>query len=205
MMKLKLISFLLLIIFTKTSFAGNHSNGADFSKEFETAVINVQEKKYLAAVKGFTALADQGLPEAQFNLSLLFFSGLGAPKNFKDALYWSWHAHLNEHETAINQVNKTYDYITENLRNEVANKIIEELLATANSGDQMSALKLGQTYTGLLVTPDYLSAYVWLSIAQAYGIEAASELLEEAAKQLTLEDILTQQNEASSKFSQINP
>jgi len=205
MMKLKLISFLLLIIFTKTSFAGNHSNDADFSKEFETAVINVQEKKYLEAVKGFTALANQGLPEAQFNLSLLFFSGLGAPKNFKDALYWSWYAHLNEHETAINQVNKTYDYITENLRNEVANKIIEELLATANSGDQMSALKLGQTYTGLLVTPDYLSAYVWLSIAQAYGIEAASELLEETAKQLTLEDILTQQNEASSKFSQINP
>ena len=204
-MKLKLISFLLLIIFTKTSFAGNHSNDADFSKEFETAVINVQEKKYLEAVKGFTALANQGLPEAQFNLSLLFFSGLGAPKNFKDALYWSWYAYLNEHETAINQVNKTYDYITENLRNEVANKIIEELLATANSGDQMSALKLGQTYTGLLVTPDYLSAYVWLSIAQAYGIEAASELLEETAKQLTLEDILTQQNEASSKFSQINP
>ena len=152
MMKLKLISFLFLIIFTKTSFAGNHSNDADFSKEFETAVINVQEKKYLEAVKGFTALANQGLPEAQFNLSLLFFSGLGAPKNFKDALYWSWYAHLNEHETAINQVNKTYDYITENLRNEVANKIIEELLATANSGDQMSALKLGQTYTCLLYT-----------------------------------------------------
>ena len=204
-MKLKLISFLILIIFAKASFAGNHSNGADFSNEFETAVINIQEKKYLEAVKGFTALANKGLPEAQFNLSLLFFSGLGAPKNFKDALYWSWYAHLNKHETAINQVNKTYDYITENLRNEVANKIIEELLATANSGDQMSALKLGQTYTGLLVTPDYLSAYVWLSIAQAYGIEAASELLEEVAKQLTLEDILTQQNEASSKFSQINP
>ena len=205
MMKLKLISFLFLIIFTKTSFAGNHSNDADFSKEFETAVIHVQEKKYLEAVKGFTALANQGLPEAQFNLSLLFFSGLGVPKNFKDALYWSWYAHLNEHEAAINQVNKTYDYITENLRNEVANKIIEELLATANSGDHMSALKLGQTYTGLLVTPDYQSAYVWLSIAQAYGIETASELLEEAAKQLTLEDILAQQNEASSKFSQINP
>ena len=205
MMKLKLISILLLIIVGKTSFADNHSNDTDLSNEFETAVVNVQEKKYLEAVKGFTSLANQGLPEAQFNLSLLFFSGLGTPKNFKDALYWSWYAHLNKHETAINQVNKTYDYITEELRNEVANKIIEELIAAANSGDQMSALKLGRTYMGLLVTPDYLSAYVWLSIAQAYGIEAASELLDETAKQLTLEDILAQQNEASSMFSQINP
>ena len=59
-MKLKLISFLILIIFAKASFAGNHSNGADFSNEFETAVINIQEKKYLEAVKGFTALANKG-------------------------------------------------------------------------------------------------------------------------------------------------
>ena len=54
---------------------------------------------------------------------------------------------------------------------EVAAQIIEELLVLANDGDQAAALKLGQTYTQLFVTPDYKSAYVWLSIAQAYGLE----------------------------------
>ena len=52
-MKLKLISFLILIIFTKTSFAENHSNGADLSKEFETAVLKIQEKKKLKEAKSF--------------------------------------------------------------------------------------------------------------------------------------------------------
>ena len=202
-MKLKLISFLILIIFTKTSFAENHSNGANLSKEFETAVINIQEKKYLEAVKGFTALANQGLPEAQFNLSLLFFSGLGAPKNFRDALYWSWYAHLNGHETALDQVETIYKSITEALRDSVANQVIEELLSLANDGDQSSAFKLGQTYTQLLVVPDYKSAYVWLSIAQAYGLEEVTELLENATKQLTLEEVLQQQDASADTFSKI--
>ena len=132
-------------------------------------------------------------------------NGLGTPKNFKMALYWSWYAHLNGHTTALTQVNSIYGSITEALRDTVANLIIEELLSAANTGDHLSALKLGQTYTGLLVTPDYPSAYLWLSIAQAYGIEQASELLAQTAKQLTVEEILSQQEQASSKFLEINP
>ena len=73
----------------------------------------------------------------------------------------------------------------------------------ANDGDQAAALKLGQTYTQLFVTPDYKSAYVWLSIAQAYGLEEVTELLENATKQLTLEEVLQQQDESADTFSKI--
>ena len=137
-------------------------------------------------------------------MSLLHSSGLGTPKNYKTALYWSWQAHLNGHETAINQVTEIYDLITEALRDTVANQIIDELLVVAKAGDQNSALKLGKTYTDLLVVPDYQSAYVWLSIAQAYGLESASSLLKQTADQLTLEDILVQQEQAANTFSEIN-
>ena len=77
-------------------------------------------------------------------------------------------------------------------------------MAVAKAGDQTSALKLGKTYTDLLVTPDYQSAYVWLSIAQAYGLESASGLLKKVADQLTLEEILAQQEQASTTFAEIN-
>lgn len=169
------------------------------------AVKNVENKNFLDAVKMFNELAENDLPEAQFNLSLLHSSGLGTPKNYKTALYWSWQAHLNGHETAINQVTEIYDLITEALRDAVANQIIDELLAIAKAGDQNAALKLGKTYTDLLVVPDYQSAYVWLSIAQAYGLESASSLLSQTADQLTLEDILVQQEQALKTFSEINP
>ena len=114
----------------------------------------MESKNFLDAVKIFDKLAQSGLPEAQFNLSLLYSSGLGTPKNYKTALYWSWKAHLNDHPTAINQINEIFDLITEALRDTVANQIIDELLAVAKAGEQNSALKLGKTYTDLLVVPN---------------------------------------------------
>ena len=204
-MKLKAFLLSLVISVGSFSYAENHVVSPEFQQDFKIAVKKIEDKKFLEAVEIFEKLASQGVPEAQFNLALLNNNGLGTPKNFKMALYWSWYAHLNGHTTALDQVNSIYGSITEALRDTVANLIIEELLSAANTGDHLSALKLGQTYTGLLVTPDYPSAYLWLSIAQAYGIEQASELLAETAKQLTVEEILSQQEQASSKFLEINP
>ena len=184
--------------------AESHSQSPKLAEEFAIAVKNVESKNFLEAVRSFDKLAQSGLPEAQFNLSLLYSSGLGTPKNYKTALYWSWQAHLNDHPTAINQVNEIFDLITEALRDTVANQIIDELLMIAKGGDKTSALKLGKTYNDLLVAPDYQSAYVWLSIAQAYGLESASELLSQVADELTLEEILVQQEKASTTFSEIN-
>ena len=204
-MKFKVFLFSLIISVGNFSYAENHLVSPEFQQDFKIAVKKIEDKKFLEAVEIFEKLASQGVPEAQFNLALLNNNGLGTPKNFKMALYWSWYAHLNGHTTALDQVTSIYGSITEALRDTVANLIIEELLSAANTGDHLSALKLGQTYTGLLVTPDYPSAYLWLSIAQAYGIEQASELLAQTAKQLTVEEILSQQEQASSKFLEINP
>ena len=204
---MRLKYFLTVIVFIsigQISRADNHAQPPELAEEFAIAVKNVESKNFLEAVRAFDKLAQSGLPEAQFNLSLLHSSGLGTPKNYKTALYWSWQAHLNDHPTAINQVNEIFDLITEALRDNVANQVIDELLTVAKAGEQTSALKLGKTYTDLLVAPDYQSAYVWLSIAQAYGIESASGLLNQVTDELTLEEILVQQEQASTTFSEIN-
>lgn len=204
-MRLKyFLTIIALISVGQVAQAENHDPSPELAKDFEMAVKNVESKNFLDAVRGFEKLAQSGLPEAQFNLSLLHSSGLGTPKNYKMALYWSWQAHLNDHPTAINQINEIFDLITEALRDTVANQIIDELLAVAKAGEQTSTLKLGKTYTDLLVTPDYQSSYVWLSIAQAYGLESASGLLSQVADELTLEEILVQQEQASTTFSEIN-
>jgi len=204
-MRLKyFLTIIALISVGQVAQAENHDPSPELAKDFEMAVKNVESKNFLDAVRGFEKLAQSGLPEAQFNLSLLHSSGLGTPKNYKMALYWSWQAHLNDHPTAINQINEIFDLITEALRDTVANQIIDELLAVAKAGEQTSTLKLGKTYTDLLVMPDYQSSYVWLSIAQAYGLESASGLLSQVADELTLEEILVQQEQASTTFSEIN-
>jgi len=191
-----------LVLYSTVLYADNHQK-KPVDEEFKSAIKHVEKKQFFEAYQIFSSLAELGIPEAQFNLALLYSNGLGTPKNFRLALYWSWQAHLNDHETAIEQVNKTYDLINENLRNSVAETTIEELVASAQAGDRAAPLKLGKTYLGLFVEAQNQPAYLWLSISQAYGEERASALLEEAASQMTLEEVLAQQEEAQKTFNEL--
>ena len=191
-----------LVLHSTILHAENHQK-KPVDEEFKSAIKHVEKKQFFEAYQIFSSLAELGIPEAQFNLALLYSNGLGTPKNFRLALYWSWQAHLNDHETAIDRVNKTYDLINEDLRNSVAQTIIEELIASAQVGDRAAPLKLGKTYLGLFLEAQNQPAYLWLSISQAYGEERASALLEEAAGQMTLEEVLAQQEEAQKTFNEL--
>ena len=198
----KFVCICFLVLYSTVLYAENHQK-KPVDEEFKSAIKHVEKKQFFEAYQIFSSLAELGIPEAQFNLALLYSNGLGTPKNFRLALYWSWQAHLNDHETAIDRVNKTYDLINEDLRNSVAQTIIEELVASAQAGDKDAPLKLGKTYLALFVEAQNLPAYLWLSISQAYGEERASALLEEAASQMTLEEVLAQQEEAKKSFDGI--
>ena len=200
---LKNILFACLVTFYSTFLAAESHQKNYIDLDFKTAVKHIEKKRFFEAYEIFSSLADQGIPEAQFNLALLYSNGLGVPKNYRLALYWSWQAHLNNHETAINRVTVIYDLIDEKLRNSVAQTIIDEMLLIAQSGDRAAPLKLGTTYLGLFVEAQYKAAYLWLSISQAYGEERASALMEEAASQMTLEEVLAQQEEAQKTFDNI--
>ena len=151
----------------------------------------------------FLTLAEQDFPAAQYNLSVLYFNGLGVPKSFKWSLYWAWQANLNNHEKAGTWLDTVISNINEDLRNNVAQNISDEFTKAANEGELVAPLKLGRTYLKLFVQPNNQMAYVWLSIAQAYGYEEASIYLEEAAGQLTLEEILIEQENAHKSFQAI--
>ena len=200
---LKNIFFTCFVIFYSTFLNAESHQKNSVDSDFKTAVKHIEKKRFFEAYEIFSNLANQGIPEAQFNLALLYSNGLGVPQNYRLALYWSWQAHLNSHETAINRVNIIYDLIDEKLRNSVAQTIIDEMLLIAQSGDRAAPLKLGTTYLGLFVEAQYKPAYLWLSISQAYGEERASALMEEAASQMTLEEVLAQQEEAQKTFDSI--
>ena len=193
----------ILMIASKTVRAENHLTDINVDESFMTAVKLVEKKQYIDAVNIFNVLAQQEVPEAQFNLSLLLFNGLGVPKNYKQALVWSWKAYLNNHESAIDQVNDILEIVTPELQSAVADELIQELTEIAKSGDATAALKLGITFTELMVEPDYASAYVWLSIAQAFGIEEASPIMVNVTEQLAIEEVIVKQDEAAKLFAEI--
>ena len=193
---------LFVLLFSTFLFAVSHQSSG-VKEEFNRAIKHIEKMRYFEAFKIFSNLSQTGIPEAQYNLALLYSNGLGTPKNYKLSLYWSWQAHLNGHETAIERIKATYELINEDLRNNVAQLIIDELLINAQNGDKAAPLKLGKTYLDLFVEAQNQPAYLWLSIAQAYGDGTASDLLDKAATQLTLEEVLAQQEEAHKMFQGI--
>ena len=193
---------LFVLLFSTFLFAVSHQSSG-VKEEFNRAIKHIEKMRYFEAFQIFSNLSQTGIPEAQYNLALLYSNGLGTPKNYKLSLYWSWQAHLNRHETAIERIKATYELINEDLRNNVAQLIIDELLINAQNGDKAAPLKLGKTYLDLFVEAQNQPAYLWLSIAQAYGDGTASDLLDKAATQLTLEEVLAQQEEAHKMFQGI--
>ncbi len=193
---------LFVLLFSTFLFAVSHQSSG-VKEEFNRAIKHIEKMRYFEAFQIFSNLSQTGIPEAQYNLALLYSNGLGTPKNYKLSLYWSWQAHLNGHETAIERIKATYELINEDLRNNVAQLIIDELLINAQNGDKAAPLKLGKTYLDLFVEAQNQPAYLWLSIAQAYGDGTANDLLEKAATQLTLEEVLAQQEEAHKTFQGI--
>jgi TPR repeat protein len=198
-----LLLFFLAVVMAPMAKSENHLTDVNVDESFLTGVKLVEKKQYIDAVNIFNVLAQQEVPEAQFNLSLLLFNGLGVPKNFKQALVWSWKAYLNNHGSAINQVNDILEIVTPELQSAVADELIQELTEIAKNGDATAALKLGITFTELMVEPDYASAYVWLSIAQAFGIEEASPIMVNVTEQLAIEEVILKQDEAAKLFSEI--
>lgn len=173
------------------------------SEVFDNAITAFEQKDFLTAVELFTDLANQGEPNAQHNLSILYFKGLGSPVSYERALYWAWRASLGGSEPAVLMFDDVRSIVTDELVGVVSGEIVTELIEKAMAGDRDAAERLGKTYYNLFVQPDLRMAYVWCLIAQAFGNEAVSGMISELEGLIAVQDRITYQGEAMETFSAI--
>ena len=202
MNKILTVSLIYLLLSSSPSRADEHT--PTISPEmFSNAVTAVEMKDFVGAVRLFAALAEEGEPASQYNLSLLHYKGLGTPENYKSALYWAWNASLDGYEKAPELVEDILGDVTDKLITEVAESMIENLTAKAMAGDDEASIKLGKTYYSLVVEPDIKNAYIWFVIAQALSIEGSDEFLRKVKKEIETADLLLFQSDATATFSEI--
>ena len=140
-----------MLVFLSTQILNAEKHlGGEAEISFDSAVKFVENKNFREAFPIFLTLAEQDFPAAQYNLSVLYFNGLGVPKSFKWSLYWAWQANLNNHEKAGTWLDTVISNINEDLRNNVAQTISDEFTKAANEGELVAPLKLGRTYLKLL-------------------------------------------------------
>lgn len=76
--------------------------------DFQAGLDAYQKGDYVGAVKEWRPLAEQGDPEAQYNIGLLYLDGKGVPQNPAEAVNWFRRAAEQDYEKAQHNLGAMY-------------------------------------------------------------------------------------------------
>lgn len=157
-----------------------------------------------AAAAGFLTLAKAGLPQAQFNLALLFRQGEGVPRNHEEALYWAWRARIGGVPRAETLVRDLLRGMGPDQRDALAERLLEDLAPDLTAPPPRAGrafLASALIQTELRSAPDLMQAYVWFSISAALMTPGAAELRDHAFSGLPSTDQPQAERGAMAAFS----
>ena len=171
---------------------------------FNEAVQAVKDKNFRHAVKLFSVQAESHQHDAQYNLALLMHAGKGTPQDFATALNWSWSAQLGGIEAAEELSDELTGYLPEDVIDEVREMVVARLKSRIDGGDAAAIPQFAAYHLLMLEEPDYDTAYIWLSIAAAFGLEGAMVARDDARENVEDEKIVTLQREAGTIYETLD-
>lgn len=170
-------------IFTLPVLASNAPTKLD-NAVFKEAVQAVKDKKYAHAIKLFETQAKVPHHDAQHNLAVLLNAGKGRPRNYVEALYWSWQAQLGGIEDSIALSDDIVDLLPPKSADEVRERVGKALQERIESRDLQAIPQFANYHLTILNEPDYANAYIWFSIAVALGLPNTIEDRDDAESQI---------------------
>ncbi|MDC1383325.1 hypothetical protein N8500_07540 [Candidatus Puniceispirillum sp.] len=171
---------------------------------FKEAVQAVKDKNYVHAITLFKAQAKAARHDAQYNLAVLLNAGKGRPRNYADALYWSWQAQLGGIEDAENLADTIMDLLPEKMADQVRARVGEALQARIDEKDLQAIPQYANYHLTILKEPDYGNAYIWYSIAVALDLPNTKDERDDSESQLDNKNLVTFQSKSQELFSTYN-
>ena len=147
-------------------------------------------------------LAEKGHNDSIFNLSNMYYEGVGTIQNFKQSLKYCWLCALNGNKKCLKKVDIIKSKLSENVIEEIANQIptiLEKNFIEFNNSK--SAFKLGFWFENFSPEIDYEQSYLWYSVSVSGGIYKAMKLRDRVGEQIEAEKIVELQTEAEEIFT----
>ena len=138
----------------------------------------------LSPVQALRASAEQGNPEAQFNLGILYDQGRGLPKDKQEAVRWYRRAAMQADTFAQNALGDNYWEGTGVPKDD--REAVRWWRLAADKGFAPAQHSLGKLLAGggQGVQVDKPQAYMWLMLSAAQGDDEAARQSDLLAKQL---------------------
>jgi len=170
------------------------------NKAFKEAVKAVKDKNYAHAIALFEAQAKTPQHDAQHNLAVLLNAGKGRPRNYVEALFWSWQAQLGGIEEAEDLANDIVDLLPPKVADEVRSRVGEALQARIDANDIKAIPQFAKYHLTIIPEPNYGNAYIWYSIAAAINLPGTSTALDDAESQIDSKDLAELQKKTQTLF-----
>ncbi len=168
------------------------SAGVASAGDFDAGVKAYQRGNYAAALREFRALAEQGIPEAQFNLGRMYHQGEGLAGNFRRAHFWFLQAAKPAMDQGIPEAQLALGimyYQGQGTAQDYA-AAASWFGQAAGYGVAVAQWNLGiMYYEGKGVVQDFVRAYAWFSLAGSQGHEISNENRDRLQNLMTREQV----------------
>ena len=145
----------------------------------------------------FFNLAEKGHNDSIFNLSNMYYEGVGTIQNYKLSLKYCWLCVLNGNKRCLKKVDKIKSKLSENNVEEIASQIPEILEKNFIEFDNpKSAFKLGYWHENFSPVVDLEKSYLWYSVSVIGGLYKAMKLRDRVGETIDNEKINELQKEA---------
>ena len=145
----------------------------------------------------FFNLSEKGHKDSIFNVTNMFYEGIGTIQNYRSSLKYCWLCALNGNQKCLKKIDKIKDKLPEKIIESTANEIpviLEEFFIKLN--DPKFAFKLGFWHENFSPTPDLEQSYLWYSVSVSSGIYKAMKLRDRVGEEIEIEKLDELQNEA---------
>ena len=150
----------------------------------------------------FFNLSEKGNKDAIYNLSNMYFEGIGTTQNYHKSLEYTWLCSLNGNKKCIKKLKKVKEKLEEDEVLKVS-KIIPGILENEflNNNDIISAFKLGYWFEKFSPEIDYEKSYLWYSVSVSAGVYKAMKLRDRVGELIDKKKISELQVEANEIFT----
>ena len=145
-------------------------------------------------------LAENNEVEAQHNLSLFYWHGVGAPQNFDEAVRWSTMAAIRGHKKAIAARKAMLAAIDPQVVKKAMDWARARLTKDAEAGDDTALMPLSTSYLLEFGAPNAIEAYVWAAISVSTGKAEARRQRDVIVSTMNQSDVIKAQIRANEWF-----
>jgi len=175
-----------------------YNSGVDFYENGEF------EKSFIV----FFNLSEKGNKDAIFNLSNMYFEGIGTTQDYSNSLKYTWLCSLNGNKKCLNKIKSLKDKLEEEEFLKIS-ETIPEILENGfvNDNNPILAFQLGYWYEKISPEIDFEKSYLWYSVSVSSGVYNAMKMRDRVGKLIEkkkITEIQFQANEILTKNKYFN-